>query len=184
MILSSQTWGYTALQLQQHQASGAQLVDRKFSGFAVQSTHDKVFAESEYLVINKAVTYIIIFELHRQWHRYRHSLNHWTEHSYLTCSWEDAFEKWGEKRTAHCDTCGGQKRAKQDQLDLSTYRKEEEFAEFYDEGTVLPLAQFLESQSIDPVKIGSEAKQRRFIEEDFQPLKCSLVTCNSLCCAA
>lgn len=56
------------------------------------------------------------------------------------------------------------------QVDLSTYRKEEDFAEFFDEGEVVPIWDFLSSKGIDPTKIGSEAKQRKFVEEDSRDM--------------
>ena len=79
---------------------------------------------------------------------------------------QDALQKWEEQRSLACDSSTGNRR-EHEQFDLATYRREEEYAEFFDEGTVLPLGEFLTSQGFDPAKIGSESKQRRFVEEDM-----------------
>ena len=83
---------------------------------------------------------------------------------------QELYETWEDRRSANCDTMGGHSRSKQVQVDLSTYRKEEDFAEFFDEGEVVPIWDFLSSKGIDPTKIGSEAKQRKFVEEDSRDM--------------
>ena len=87
---------------------------------------------------------------------------------FLLVGSQDAHEKWEECRTANCDTRGGHKREKKEQVNLATFRREEEYADFFDEGTITPLAEFLVSKGIDPDKIGNDVKQRRFVEEEPQ----------------
>ena len=79
---------------------------------------------------------------------------------------QDALEKWEECRAINCDTRGGHNRAKKEQVNLASFRREEEYADFYDEGTVTPLGDFLVSKGFDPERIGAEAKQRRLVEEE------------------
>ena len=79
---------------------------------------------------------------------------------------QDAHDKWEEKRRENCDTQGGSRRIRHEKVDINTFRREEEFAEFYDEGSVLPLNKFLVQKGFNPVQIGSELKQRRFVEEE------------------
>lgn len=67
----------------------------------------------------------------------------------------------------NCDTCGGTKRVKHERVNMEAYRKEEDFHEFYDDGDVVPLAEFLTRQGFEPDQIGNEAKQKRFVEEDW-----------------
>ena len=89
---------------------------------------------------------------------------------------QDALEKWEEQRSLACDSSTGNRR-KHEQFDLATYRREEEYAEFFDEGTVLPLGEFLTSQGFDPAKIGSESKQRRFVRYSTFPFLSSHASC-------
>lgn len=97
----------------------------------------------------------------------------------ILCWMQDAYEKWEEKRIENCDTCNGSKRTKHEKVDLSTFRREEDFAEFFDEGSVMPIAEFLSSKGIDPTKFATESKQRRFVEEEPQPphKKCFSLFC-------
>lgn len=81
---------------------------------------------------------------------------------------QDALEKWEEKRAAATESCATN-RKRPEKVDLSTYKREEEYADFFDEGTVVPISEFLEGLDLDfslLSKLNTEAKQRRFVEED------------------
>lgn len=73
--------------------------------------------------------------------------------------------KWEEKRAENCIPADDGRKRKYEKVDLNTYRNEEDFAEFYDEGEILPVPDFLASKGYDPSTIGAEDMQIRFIEQ-------------------
>lgn len=58
----------------------------------------------------------------------------------------------------------GRKR-KHENVDLESYKKESKFAEFWEEGTVQPLSNFLQDHDIDCANM-SEQRQRKIVEEE------------------
>ncbi len=64
------------------------------------------------------------------------------------------------------DGAVGQRRRSSEKIDVNTFKKEEKFAEFWDEGKVKPLKEFLAEKNIDLNQYNTEAKQQRFVEED------------------
>ena len=50
---------------------------------------------------------------------------------------------------------------------MQSYQKQKAYADFYNEGRVLSLPEFLVEHGYDPMTIGPESKQRAFIEKDW-----------------
>ena len=71
-------------------------------------------------------------------------------------------EKWEEKRTYNA-TSGRKQNVK---VDLSVFKTEEEFGEFYNEGDVVPVSDFLESEGHNPELIGDIHAQIDFATEE------------------
>ena len=57
-------------------------------------------------------------------------------------------------------------------VDLKTYKKEEEYADFYQDGDVYSPLEFLVKNGYDVKKIGNEEKQVEFIQEDGVECQC------------
>ena len=77
---------------------------------------------------------------------------------------------WEEKRALNAlPTCG---RRAYSPVDMSTFRREEQYHDTYDEGTIYGLDEFLMSKEIDPAQFDSVNHKIRFVEEapaDYSP---------------
>ena len=51
-------------------------------------------------------------------------------------------------------------------MDLTTYKKEEQYTNFYQEGEVYTPSEFLLKKGYDPKRIGNEKKQIEFLNKD------------------
>lgn len=87
-------------------------------------------------------------------------------------------EKWEEQREINCNTGGGRKRERKEKVDLGSFRREENYAEFFDEGTVVPIQEFLEGKGVDISRLNSEAKMRKLAEEEMCMGKRPFGTCD------
>ena len=76
-------------------------------------------------------------------------------------------EQWETQRTNNCRPLeAGRKLRKYAKVDMTAYREQQDFAEFYNEGVVLTLPEFLASRGFDPTDFSSEARMKAFIEKD------------------
>ena len=73
-------------------------------------------------------------------------------------------QKWEEKRTENSQPCAG--RRSYEKIDLTSYRKEEDFAEIWQEGDCLTLDAFLTSRGFCPDDFSSLQQKKKFIEQD------------------
>eukprot|EP00439_Symbiodinium_sp_Y106_P078878 s135_g17.t1 len=62
---------------------------------------------------------------------------------------EELKEKWGNKRCLNCANAGSGRRTRHEKVDITTYSKEEGFCEFWNEGTVKPVDEFLADKGLD-----------------------------------
>lgn len=62
---------------------------------------------------------------------------------------------------------GSSRRRNNEKYDVTTFKREEKFAEFWDEGKVMPLQQFLKENDVDLSVYNTEWKQQKFVEEDL-----------------
>ena len=76
-------------------------------------------------------------------------------------------DAWELNRINACKPLeGGQKlRRYGAKVDLSTWKEEKNYADFYNEGRVLGLQAFLQEQGYNPRQIGNQEQQRAFIEQ-------------------
>ncbi len=75
-------------------------------------------------------------------------------------------EIWEAKRYQVCQEAPARRR-NNEKYDVTTFKREEKFAEFWDEGKVMPLQQFLKEKDVDLSVYNTEAKQQKFVEEDL-----------------
>lgn len=54
-----------------------------------------------------------------------------------------------------------------EQVDLKTYRTEEDYADFFSEGDAFPVSAFLTDNGYSVDRVGDEAKQVAFAREDW-----------------
>ena len=72
-------------------------------------------------------------------------------------------KKWADKRTMNCMPSFGKR--VYEKVDLQSYRNEETFAEVFQDGDVMSLDDYLESQNISPQQFATSSKKVRFLEE-------------------
>ena len=70
---------------------------------------------------------------------------------------------WTEKRTCNC--LFPKQRRKAEKIDITSFQKEETYADFFQEGTVTPMDQFLVDRGFVLAELGSEKMQQRFVEQ-------------------
>ena len=85
---------------------------------------------------------------------------------------EELTKKWEACREDSCSGDASRKR-KLSAVDLKTYKKEEEYADFYQDGEVYSPLEFLVNNGYDAKKIGNEEKQVEFIQEDGVEWHCN-----------
>ena len=80
---------------------------------------------------------------------------------------EEIKEGWEMNRRNACKPLEGGRRVRKygPKVDLTSWRKESKYADFFHEGRVLTLSNFLKEKGFDPRRIGNQEQQRAFIEK-------------------
>ncbi|CAE7290403.1 unnamed protein product [Symbiodinium microadriaticum] len=79
---------------------------------------------------------------------------------------EELKKLWEEKRGCSCS--GTSQKRRLSAVDLTTYKKEEQYTNFYQEGEVYTPSEFLLKKGYDPKRIGNEKKQIEFLNKELQ----------------
>ena len=83
------------------------------------------------------------------------------------CFFQELNVKWEDQRTCNCNPLPEGRKRKYTQVELESYQKEENFAEFYNRARILPVKEFLVEQGYDVSTMGSPNDMVKFIQEDF-----------------
>ena len=88
-------------------------------------------------------------------------------------------EGWERNRVQNCKPLepGRKLRKYGPKIDLSTWREESRYADFFDEGRVLTVPKFLQEQGYNPRTIGNAGQQKAFVQQDWESAAVSDVRC-------
>ena len=80
---------------------------------------------------------------------------------------QDLRAAWEINRANNCKPleAGRKLRKYGPRVELASYRDEQRYADFYHEGRVLSVPNFLREKGYDPAEIGNAAQQKQFVEQ-------------------
>ena len=76
---------------------------------------------------------------------------------------QDAKQAWEKKRTVNAAPTSGRRRY--EAIDVKSFRRHEAYADFYDEGDVMPVDDWLREQNCDPSQFCNEESKVQFVVE-------------------